>query len=136
MITIPFTDLGKNIPAVAFTLGEDPTTYYALLDTGTETTLFDWSLRDKEGVDALATESSVNFINVGGESPHQDYVPVSLDTRFNSNKDSVSISGILYDLSIISNSFDSFNISGLIGSDFFESTDAVINYDEKTLCIK
>ena len=133
-INIPLIEFESKVPVVKLKL--DDRELFALVDTGSESTLFDESLREIEGIKVKELNSDMSFVGLQGKTDDRRITILSAD--FKLNEDTVRIGGISADLSSISDHFKrSYNsdirISVLLGCDFLEAYDAVIDFEEHML---
>lgn len=135
-VTIPLRFRRSRIPLVNFRLAGDET-YYALIDTGSETTLLDVALKDK--VEVKSIEDEGNFVGIGGST---EYKTIEFaDTSFILLGDiKLPFIGLMHDMTALSKHFKDKNkeyirISAIIGSDLLKKHDAKIDYKNKTLSI-
>jgi predicted aspartyl protease len=135
-VTIPLRFRKSRIPLVNFRLAGDET-YYALIDTGSETTLLDVALKDK--VEVKSIEDEGNFVGIGGST---DYKTIEFaDTSFILPGDiELPFIGLMHDMTALSKHFMDKNkeyirISAIIGSDLLKKHDAKIDYKNRTLTI-
>jgi predicted aspartyl protease len=135
-VTIPLLFRRSRIPLVNFQLAGDET-YYALIDTGSETTLLDVALKDK--VEVKSIEDEGNFVGIGGST---DYKTIEFaDTSFIlPGNIELPFIGLMHDMTALSKHFKDKNkeyirISAIIGSDLLKKHDAKIDYKNRTLTI-
>ena len=133
-ISIPLVEFESKVPVIKLKLGDRD--LYALADSGSETTLVDIGLKGTEGIHSKRLNTEMGFVGMNGSS---DKVPVTLlRGEFSVNGDVVEICGVGADLCNISAHFkDSYGspvvISVLLGCDFLEHYDAVIDFEEHVL---
>ena len=135
-INIPLIEFESKVPVVKLKLGERE--LFALVDTGSESTLFDESLREIEGIKVKELNSDMSFVGLQGKT--EDKKISILSGEFKSRRSKVSIAGIGADLSSISHHFKkSYNsdivISILLGCDFLDTYEAVIDFDNHKITL-
>lgn len=137
--TVPLRFCKSRVPLVAFRLADEE--YYAIIDTGSDLTMLDVSLKDKIKTKEIDVEMS--HIGVNGGSEYQKVVQgacrVELISRANESVN-VVFGGMMYDMKAISNHLESrnrerINVSALLGGDFLKHYKAKIDYKNKTLTI-
>ena len=139
--TIPFYFCKAKVPLAIFRL-KNGKKYVAVIDTGSEVSMFDPGLQD-EGLNTLDNGDETSFVGVNGESGTVSIVHVSDELDFKTKDGeiiSVPITGILYDMTDLTNVFQrKFNkdivISAIIGSDFLKEYNAKIDFKNKTLTL-
>ena len=129
-INIPLIEFESKVPVVKFKIGDRE--LFALADTGSESTLFDESLKGIEGIDVKELNSDMSFVGLQGKT--NDRKISILSGEFRSRRSRIKIAGICADLSSIANHFrnsygSDMTISILLGCDFLETYDAVIDFD-------
>ena len=135
-VTIPLRFRRSRIPLVNFRLAGDET-YYALIDTGSETTLFDAALKDK--VEIKEIEADGDFTGIGGKVEYKGIQYT--DTSFILPGDiELPFIGLIHDMTALSKHFKDKNkeyvrISAIIGSDLLKKHDAKIDYKNRTLTL-
>lgn len=137
--TVPFRFCKSRVPLVTFRLaGEE---HYAIIDTGSEITIIDESLRDKIKTKEIDVET--NFIGVNGSSGYRNLVQgacrISLQATDGEDTE-VVLAGMVSNLDAVSNHFRDKNgefipIAALIGGDFLKHYQVKIDYKRKTLTI-
>ena len=135
-INIPLVEFESRVPVVRLKLGDRE--LFALADTGSESTLFDESLREIEGIKVKELNSDMSFVGLQGKT--DDRRISILSGEFRSGRSKIKIAGIGADLSSIShhfkNSYDSdIVISVLLGCDFLDAYEAVIDFDNHTMTL-
>lgn len=135
-INIPLIEFESKVPVVKLKLGERE--LFALVDTGSESSLFDESLREIEGIKVKELNSDMSFVGLQGKT--EDRKIVILSSEFKSRRNKIRIAGIGADLSSISHHFKkSYNsdivISILLGCDFLDTYEAVIDFDNHTMTL-
>ena len=129
-INIPLVEFESKVPVVKLKL--DDRELFALADTGSESTLFDERLKDIEGINVRKLDSDMSFVGLQGKT--DDRRISILSGEFKSGRSKIRIAGIGADLSSISHhfkkSYDSdIVISVLLGCDFLDAYEAVIDFD-------
>ena len=135
-INIPLVEFESKVPVVKLKLGDRE--LFALADTGSESTLFDERLKDIEGVNVRKLDSDMSFVGLQGKT--DDRRISILSGEFKSGRSKFKIAGIGADLSSISHHFKkSYNsdiiISVLLGCDFLDAYEAVIDFDNHTMTL-
>lgn len=135
-INIPLIEFESKVPVVKLKLGERE--LFALVDTGSESTLFDESLREIEGIKVKELNSDMSFVGLQGKT--EDKKISIFSGEFKSRRSKIRIAGIGADLFSISHHFKkSYNsdivISILLGCDFLDTYEAVINFDNHTMTL-
>ena len=139
--TIPFYFCKSKVPLAVFRL-RNGKKYVAVIDTGSEVSMFDPDLKD-DGLDTIENGDETSFVGVNGESGTVSIVHVSDELDFKTKDGeiiSVPIAGILYDMKELTSVFQrKFNkdivISAILGSDFLKEYNAKIDFKNKTLTI-
>ena len=135
-INIPLIEFESKVPVVKLKL--DDRELFALIDTGSESTLFDESLREIEGIKVRELNSDMSFVSLQGKT---DDRRISIFSgEFKSRRSKIMIAGIGADLSSISHHFKkSYNsdivISILLGCDFLDTYEAVIDFDNHKITL-
>jgi len=129
-INIPLVEFESKVPVVKLKLGDRE--LFALADTGSESTLFDERLKNIEGINVRKLDSDMSFVGLQGKT--DDRRISILSGEFKSGRSKIRIAGIGADLSSISHhfkkSYDSdIVISVLLGCDFLDAYEAVIDFD-------
>ena len=135
-INIPLIEFESKVPVVKLKL--DDRELFALVDTGSESTLFDESLREIEGIKVKELNSDMSFVGLQGKT--EDKKISILSGEFKSRRSKIRIAGIGADLSSISHHFKkSYNsdivISILLGCDFLDTYEAVIDFDNHKITL-
>ena len=133
-ISVPLVEFESKVPVIKLILGDRE--LFALADTGSESTLFDENLKEIKGIKKKHLNSDMSFVGLQGKTDDKRITILSSD--FGLGEDKIRIGGISADLSSISDHFKrSYNsdisISVLLGCDFLEAYDAVIDFEEHML---
>ena len=138
--TVPLRFCKSRVPLVTFRLaGEE---HYAIIDTGSEISIIDESLRDK--IKTKEIDAETNFIGVNGSSGYRNLVQgasrISLGTNVGEELE-VVLAGMVSYLDAVSSHFRDKNgefipIAALIGGDFLKHYKAMVNYQNDTLSIE
>ena len=133
-IKVPLVEFESKVPVIKLNLGGRE--FFALADTGSESTLFDEEMKNIKGVKKKHLNSDMSFVGLQGKTDDRKITILSADFEVVAGK--VRIGGISADLSSIADhfkrSYDSdIRISVLLGCDFLEAYDAVIDFDEHML---
>lgn len=139
---IPFAETNSKIPLVEFKL--DGIWRIALLDTGSESTLFDYNIPESEYFEKNETDFEMSLVGLSGETKKNRIINATawLDmTDIYGNTSTMSINGILSDLTNISNGINErfgkhLNVSAVFGSDTLKKYGAKIDYRRQQLTIK
>lgn len=137
--TVPLRFFKSKVPLVTFRLaGEE---HYAIIDTGSDITMIDVSLKDK--IKTKEIDVQMSYVGVNGGSEYQKVVQGACKAEMiTSENESVNVvfGGMMYDMKVISSHLESRNkehiiVSVLIGGDFLKRHNAKIDYKKKTLTI-
>ena len=139
--TIPFYFCKSRVPLVVFRLRDDKP-LVAVVDTGSEVTMFDTSMEDC-GLSVSDTEDETSFVGVNGESDVKSLRKVNGLLSFKTkdgDRCHATVEGILYDMTGITQVFrrrinKDIRISAILGSDFLKKNSANIDYRDRTLAI-
>ena len=139
---IPFADTSSKIPLVEFKI--DDKWYVALLDTGSESTLFDYRIPESEDFEKKETDYTMSLVGLSGETDRGRITEVRTTFEINDVDDNVSyvtITGILSDLSNVSQGINErygkhLNVAAVFGSDMLKGLGAKIDYRKQQLTIK
>lgn len=137
--TVPLRFCKSRVPLVTFRLaGEE---HYAIIDTGSDLTMLDVSLKDKIKTKEIDVEMSYVGVN-GGSEYHKVVQGACKAEMITSENESVNVvfGGMMYDMKAISSHLESRNkerikVSILIGGDFLKRYNAKIDYKKKTFTI-
>ena len=139
-IKIPFMDSESRIPFVEFFV--NGIGYIGLLDTGSESTLFDKSLKGRDGMSCDGTDYNMSLVGLGGETENRRVynmdTNVSVIDTGKSVHNGIHVTGIVSDLSILSSTLKErygkdFPVSVVFGGDFLKAYHARIDYRKKIL---
>lgn len=131
----------SDVPVVHFTL-QDGTNVYALVDTGSEMTLFDRKFveQHKESFGIVQTADKVNLI---GLSAKRAFHVVSVSTVLHAEEDELALpvfDAMLFDLAHLTDTLrknsgweEDKAIVLVLGADILKNIDAKINFKNKTL---
>lgn len=133
-VSIPLVEFESNVPVVKLSLGDRD--FYALVDSGSESTLMDKNLDGVDGIKKQERDSEMSFVGIQGKT--EDRKISILRGKFMHKKEEVKIAGISADLSTIGEHFrkaynSDITISMLLGCDFLNVYDAVIDFEEHML---
>lgn len=142
-IHIPFAEESSRIPLISFRIDSNHM-YYALVDTGSESTLFDQNLKSDGNLTITPTDYKMSLIGLSGETCERRVMTADAILTIRDNMDTdneVEVEGILSDLSVVSESImerygKHINVSVVIGSDFLKANGAKIDYRKKMLTLK
>lgn len=142
-LNIPFVVDGSKIPLVEFTF-DGKEKHMALVDTGSESTLFSDKLDGDVNVSVTPTGYKMSLIGLSGETVEKPIMAAE-SSLFMLAEDgdyhSVNIEGIMSDLSSVSDNLNDrygqhINVTLLIGSDFLKANGAKIDYRKRRLIIR
>lgn len=136
--TIPLLKFESKVPVIKITVGDRD--LYALLDTGSESTLMDENLVKEGAVKSKKIDRKISFVGLGGGSEKIDITIASDDFQV-TKEDKIHIAGISTDMSRIASHFrESYGseivLSAVLGCDFLDSYNAVIDFDNHTLTVQ
>ena len=132
-VEIPFVDYGSDVPVVKVRLKDKEV--YCIIDTGSEITLFDKSLKDSLTIQEVQKMSLVGVS--GNNAAMTSTVSTAVGIPMGKNKLFVAnLSGYLNDLSIVNNHFagaldTDVRISILFGSDMFNLFNCKIDFEKR-----
>lgn len=132
-VKIPFVEFESKVPVVSLRIGDRD--IYALLDTGSESTLIDEILLNVAKSRKL--KKALSFTGINGETEKKQVVVIT-DNFLLSTGQEIHLAGIASDLSAISTHFKSaYNsavvISAVLGCDFLETYDVKIDFEEHVI---
>lgn len=137
--TIPLRFCKSKVPLVTFRLaGEE---YYAIVDTGSETTMLNISL--EEHLKTREIEGDGALVAMNGRNEYSKITQgVGRVTLLTKDKEEIQVilGGLIYDLTAISTHFKHKNneyipIAAIIGGEFLKHYNAKIDYKNKTMTI-
>lgn len=144
---IKFVDCKSDVPIVKFVLGNGDTAY-AVVDTGSETTLFDFDLllgEHKSEFPLKKTKKKINFVGIQNDT-ETPLIKTHPTIRFLDEEDTnkylyVKIEDAIF-ISMrnltqhIKDQYDTdMTISAILGSDLLSRLNAEINYNTKEVVI-
>lgn len=140
-VKIPLYYCKSRVPLVIFRLKENKP-YVGLIDTGSEVTMFDITLKD-DGMSVINTDLETSFVGVNGEGDQKNVCQVEDILRFKDSDEqmqNIKTDGVLFDLTGLTEVFQrKFNkdvrISAIFGCDFLKERNAKIDFRSKTLTI-
>lgn len=138
---IPLRFCKSKVPLVTFRLVDNDELYYAIIDTGSEISIINDSLRSKIKTKEINAET--NLVGVNGGTGYRNLTQGVCSIVFNDlNEENVNavVGGMVSDLKAISSHFKNRNdeyisIAIIIGGDFLKHYNAKIDYKKKTLTI-
>lgn len=137
---IPFVCYDSKVPVVKFYLA-DGTEGYALVDTGSESTVFDktWIKDNKKAVQIEITENKLNTISFAGDKDIP-IIRVKSSVIFEPKDTSVFIldlSGMVMDLSGINKHLEQrgITISAIIGADALSYYGAKLDFNKRQMIL-
>lgn len=148
-IIIQFSDVNSKLPLIDFDINGE--SYVALLDTGSESTLFDEKIVESDDYKIEPTDYVMSLIGLSGETGKKRIYSVRASINIKDNYSSgnneysqivtLPIDGIVSDLSQVSDNINErygkkLNVSLIIGSDTLNKYGAKIDYRRKQLTIK
>ncbi len=132
---IQFASTHTTVPIALFRTVTG-STGYAIIDTGSESTLFDveFMKNNRKAFTVRKTKSKINFIGVNDKSEHpilnvSGTVMFADDTPF-------KIKGMVADLTSIRNHIKqklSLDVAAVFGSDFLKTAGAEIKFNDQTI---
>ena len=133
-IRIPLVLFESKVPVVKLNLGDRE--FFALVDTGSESTLMDRELAGVDGIKEQKRDSEMSFVGIQGRT--EDRRISILRGKFQYEESEIRIAGISADLSTIGEHFkrsygSDIAISMLLGCDLLEIYNAVVDFDEHML---
>lgn len=140
-IEIPLYYCKSRVPLVLFRLTDDGDKHVGIIDTGSEVSMFDYSLKGS-GMDEMNDGVDTSFIGVNGSGKTSKVSQVKGELVFRSAETDcvVQAEGVLFDFGSLTEAFQrrtekDISISALLGSDFLKKYDAKIDYRRKKLTI-
>ena len=142
-ITIPLYYCKSKVPLVIFGtsgLKNRGKKWIGIIDTGSEVSMFDWSLLDN-GFKSNDAPGETKFIGVNGEGSATKVSVVSGDVVFlakDSKEYTLPVIGATYDFSALKETFcqrtkKNVDITAIFGSDFLKEHEARIDYRNKRI---
>ena len=138
-IIIPLVESSCKLPMIRFDIGGE--IHLALIDTGSESTLFDRHTSTNENFVLEETNYVMSLVGLGGETSKKRII--SVKARLTICDDSndyreVEVEGMLTDLTYVSEGIgarfgNELKVAAIIGSDFLTEHCAVIDYKRKEL---
>lgn len=138
-IIIPLVESGCKLPMIIFELGGEK--QIALVDTGSESTLFAQGIPANEDFVLEGTNYVMSLVGLSGETSQKRIIGATAklyvcDDSYNIQK--VTVEGIVTDLSCVAEGISSrvgnhLKVAAVIGSDFLTEHSAVIDYKMKKL---
>lgn len=134
MIRIPLLFCDSKVPLVCFGVADKK--YYAIIDTGSEISMYDFSMKNLFDMIQDLPRSSCVGINGRAEFNASTVLAGSIIL----NEKEFKLNGLLYNLIQFSHHFkddieNDIEISAIIGSDFLKKYNAVIDFDNKELIL-
>lgn len=135
-IKIQFVEFESKLPVVNISVGDRE--LYALVDSGSETTLIDSELKGKKGIHSKKLNQQLSFTGMNGTSESRAVTLLRGDFSF--GDELVSICGVSADISNISTHFkESYNskvvISAVLGCDFLSTYNVVLDFDKHIMTL-
>ena len=136
MMKIPFVEFESKVPLVEFRVGEHG--FVALVDTGSESTLFDPEILTKGGIEPIHTGKAMDFVGFNGKTERAEILAVHDDFILDGQK--VNIFGLVQDLSSIRKHLKDqygkdMQVHAIFGSDFLENYDAILDFEEHVMLL-
>lgn len=133
-ISVKFVTFESKVPIVEVRSGEFA--FHALVDTGSESTLFDHAVVNKGGAVSIDTGKEMDFVGLNGKTKRQEIKAVHED--FIIGNQPVNIFGLLSDLSSLRGHIKEMYgkempIHAILGSDFLKHYDAILDFEEQTM---
>ena len=131
VINVPFVEFGTKVPLVRFRVGEH--VFVALVDTGSESTLFDPEILRKGGIEPIHTGKAMDFVGFNGKTERAEILAVHEDFILDNQK--VNIFGLVQDLSSIRKHLcdqygEDLQVHAIFGSDFLDHYDTILDFEE------
>lgn len=148
-IYIPFMESGSKIPLIEFDI--DDNQYVALVDTGSESTLFDKSIPESENYKISETDYEMSLVGLSGETGSNRVTVANAiinikDHYIKGNNEytqivTMPVEAMITDLSYVSNGINErygkhLVVKAILGSDFLKKYGAKIDYRRKQLSIR
>ena len=132
-IAIPFIAVSEyDVPIIEFHIGNGD--YYAIVDTGAESTIFDSSLKKSLNVNK---NIEISIVGVSGESEPQKIVSATSKVWMKNDSGHIfitDVTGYISDISHLSEHFIPDNekkISAIFGSDMLNNLNAKIDFTKR-----
>ena len=134
MIKVPFVEFESKVPLVEFRAGEHA--FVALLDTGSESTLFDPEILKKGNIKPIHTGKAMDFVGFNGKTERTEILAVHDDFILDNQK--VNIFGLVQDLSSIRRHLNEqygkeIQVHAIFGSDFLEHYNTILDFEEHVM---
>lgn len=136
IVKIPFVKSKSEVPVIPFY--RNGKHLYALVDTGSESTLFDNSIVDDGTMFSIELEREMDFIGLNGKTEKKPIRGVT--SMVNMNGLDVQVSGINADLTSIRNHLndmydEDIRIDAVFGADFLGWYLAKIDFDKREIIL-
>lgn len=130
-IKIPFVENESCVPVIKFTLGNG-ITGYAVIDTGSESTVFDKDFvkSNKSEFSIEATKNKIKMIGVSDNSGELPVIYASANVKLGS--DELVMNGMLFTLVHLEDNLG-FKPAALIGSDVLNDLGAKLNFKQNIM---
>ena len=141
MKRIKFEEMPFEVPVIKFLFGDRR--FYALVDSGSETTLLDKTFAKKEKIKIKINTKKVECIGLSN-SQESVFIETTLDANFISTDNTMiteHIKALCADLSMVNDHLvDTYKLDSpvvaIIGSDFLTQRSAKLNFKTKTMTLQ
>lgn len=130
---IKFSNQCQDVPVIKLTLGNGKD-IYALVDTGSESTIIDKTTikENKDLFHIIRKSEKTSFIGVAGNTE----VPiVEASTTVTISGESLNINGIVMDLSHITKDSESIKLSVILGCHLLKELEAKLDFKDKSIML-
>ena len=130
---IKFSNQCQDVPVIKLTLGNGKD-IYALVDTGSESTIIDKTTikENKDLFHIIRKSEKTSFIGVAGNTE----VPiVEASTTVTISGESLNLNGIVMDLSHITKDSESIKLSVILGCHLLKELEAKLDFKDKSIML-
>ena len=130
---IKFSSQCQDVPVIKLTLGNGKD-IYALVDTGSESTIIDKTTikENKDLFHIIRKSEKTSFIGVAGNTE----VPiVEASTTVTISGESLNLNGIVMDLSHITKDSESIKLSVILGCHLLKELEAKLDFKDKSIML-
>ena len=130
---IKFSNQCQDVPVIKLTLGNGKD-IYALVDTGSESTIIDKTTikESKDLFHIIRKSEKTSFIGVAGNTE----VPiVEASTTVTISGESLNLNGIVMDLSHITKDSESIKLSVILGCHLLKELEAKLDFKDKSIML-
>lgn len=138
--TIKLSDTENSIPVVRFQIGNGQAGY-AIVDTGSECTIFDTAfIHDNEPVFGTTVTLPYAIAHIAGidERPSTEYYTTAV--TFGDDQQPFTVTALSYPINHLSKFFresrENINVTAIFGTDFLSETNANINFETKEMTLE